>query len=81
MQREKELREELAELTIKAARAEKRLRRLRRPSAGPTRGRRQTTSFVAARESMAEAEEVARQLDALREREREIAAKLKKPER
>jgi hypothetical protein len=80
MQREKELREELAELTIKAVRAEKRLRRLRRPPAGPTRGR-QTTSFVAARESMAEAEEVARQLDALRQREREIRAKLKKPDR
>ncbi len=80
MHGEKELREELAELATKAARAEKRLRRLRRPPAGPTRGR-QTTSFVEARESKVEAEELVSQLDALRQREREIRAKLKKPSR
>lgn len=80
MQRDKELREELADLAVKTARAEKKLKRLRRPPAGPTRGR-QTTSFVTARESMAEAGEVARQLDALRQRELEIRTKLKKPDR
>jgi len=80
MQRDKELRQELADLAIKAARAEKKLKRLRRPPAGPTRGR-QTTSFVTIRESMAEAGEIARQLDALRQRELEIRTKLKKPDR
>jgi len=80
MQRDKELREELADLAVKTARAEKKLKRLRRPPAGPTRGR-QTTSFVTVRESMAEAEELARQLDALRQRELEIRTKLKKPDR
>lgn len=80
MHGEKELREELAELATKAARAEKKLRKLRRPPTAPPRGR-QTASFVAARESKVEAEEVARQLDALRQREREIRAKLKKPGR
>jgi DNA repair exonuclease SbcCD ATPase subunit len=80
MQKDKELREELADLAVKTARVEKKLKRLRRPPAGPTRGR-QTTSFFTARESMAEAEELSRQLGALRQRESEIRAKLKKPDR
>jgi len=80
MQRDKELREELADLAVKTARAEKKLKRLRRPPTG-LRGGRQGASFVTTRESMAEAGEVARQLDALRQRELEIRTKLKKPDR
>lgn len=80
MRAEKELRQELADLAVKAASAEKKLKILRRRPAGFPGGK-QGASFVTTRESMSEAQEIARQLDALRQRELEIRAKLKKPGR
>ena len=75
MQTNEELKHELADVLVKRDKAEKKLKRLRRPPTGVSKGR-IGVSFVATRDQMAEAAEVIKELDNLKRRELEIQDKL-----
>ena len=71
---EEELKQELADVLVKIDKAEKKLKSLRRPPTDVSKGR-AGISFIMKKEQMAEAAEVARELDNLRRRELEIRDK------
>ncbi|MBN2187212.1 MAG: hypothetical protein JW732_07175 [Dehalococcoidia bacterium] len=75
MQAKQKLEHELADVLVKMDKTEKRLKRLRRTPTDVPKGR-IGVSFVAARNQMAEAEEVTKELDDLKRRELEIRSKL-----
>ena len=76
MQTNEELKHELAGVLLKRDKAEKRLKSLRRPPTDVSKGRTRV-SFVAARNQMAEAAEVMKELENLKRRELEIRDKLR----
>jgi len=75
MKTKEELKHELADVLVKRDKAEKKLKRLRRPPTDVPKGR-IGVSFFAARNQMAEAEEIMKELDDLKRRELEIRDKL-----
>ena len=76
MQDREELKRELADVTVKIDKAEKKLQSLRRPPADVSRGR-TTVSFITTREFMAEAADITQELDNLKHRELEIRDKFR----
>ena len=70
-----ELEHELADVLTKIGKAEKKLKRLRRPPTDVSRGRTRV-SFITNRELMAEAAEIMKERDSLKRRELEIRDKL-----
>jgi hypothetical protein len=75
VQTNEELKHELADVLTKIAKAEKKLKRLRRPTADVSRGRTRV-SFITNRELMAEAAEIMKERDSLKRRELEIRDEL-----
>ena len=75
MQTNEELKHELADVLTKIDKAEKKLKRLRRPPADVPRGRTRV-SFITKRELMAEAAEIMKERDSLKRRELEIRDEL-----
>ena len=75
MQTNEELKHELADVLTKIDKAEKKLKRLRRPPTDVSRGRTRV-SFITNRELMAEAAEIMKERDNLKRRELEIRDKL-----
>ena len=75
MQTNEELERELADVLTKIDKAEKKLKRLRRPPTDVSRGRTRV-SFITNRELMAEAAEIMKERDSLKRRELEIRDKL-----
>ena len=75
MQTNEELKRELADVLVKIDKAEKKLKSLRRPPTGVSKGRTRV-SFITEREQMADAAEVMQELDNLKRRESEIRDKL-----
>ena len=75
MQTNEELKHELADVLVNRDKAEKKLKRLRRPPTDVSRGRTRV-SFITNRELMAEAAEIMKERDSLKHRELEIRDKL-----
>jgi uncharacterized coiled-coil DUF342 family protein len=75
VQTNEELKHELADVLTKIDKAEKKLKRLRRPPTDVSRGRTRV-SFITNRELMAEAAEIMKERDSLKRRELEIRDKL-----
>ncbi len=75
MQTNEKLKHELADVLVKRGKAEKKLKRLRRPPTDVSK-RSIGVSFVVARNQMAEAEEVMKEIEDLKRRELEIRDKL-----
>ena len=75
METEEELNKQLEDVVARIDKAERELKALRRQPMESPKGK-PRASFIAGRERMLEAAEVARQLDALKQREHEIRAKL-----
>jgi len=75
VQTNEELKHELADVLTKIDKAEKKLKRLRRPPTDVSRGRTRV-SFITNRELMAEAAEIMKERDNLKRRELEIRDKL-----
>ena len=75
MQDREELKRELADVTVKIDKAEKKLQSLRRPPTDVSKGR-TPVSFITTRELMAEAADIAKELDNLERRKLEIRQKL-----
>jgi uncharacterized protein YacL (UPF0231 family) len=75
MAKEEKLNKELEDILAKIDKAKRELKALRRHQAEGTRGR-PTTSFITGKEQMTEVEEAVKRLDTLKQREREIRAKL-----
>ena len=75
VQTNEELEHELADVLTKIGKADKKLKRLRRPPTDVSRGRTRV-SFITNRELMAEAAEIMKERDNLKRRELEIRDKL-----
>jgi hypothetical protein len=75
VQTNEELKHELAHVLTKIAKAEKKLKRLRRPPTDVSRGRTRV-SFITNRELIAEAAEIMKERDSLKRRELEIRDEL-----
>jgi uncharacterized protein YacL (UPF0231 family) len=75
MATEKKLNKELEDILAKIDKAKRELKALRRHQAEGAKGK-QRTGFITGKEWMIEADEVAKQLDTLKQRENEIRAKL-----
>ena len=75
MQTNEELEHELADVLTKIGKADKKLKRLRRPPTDVSRGRTKG-SFITNRELMTEAAEIMKERDSLKRRELEIRDKL-----
>jgi len=75
MQAEEGLKKELQDVAVEIDKAERKLKALRRHTAEVSKGKTRV-SFIAAKEQMVEAAEVAKELDNLKRREREIRDKL-----
>jgi uncharacterized protein YacL (UPF0231 family) len=75
METEEELNKELEDILAKIDKAERELKALRRHQAESSKGQ-PRASFITGKEWMIEADEVAKQLDTLKQREHEIRAKL-----
>jgi predicted ribosome quality control (RQC) complex YloA/Tae2 family protein len=75
METEEELNKQLEDIVAKIDKAERELKALRRHATESSKGK-PRASFITGKERMIEAAEAARQLDTLKQREREIRAKL-----
>lgn len=75
MQAEEGLKKELQDVAVEIDKAERKLKVLRRHTAELSKGKTRV-SFIAAKEQMVEAAEVAKELDNLKRREQEIRDKL-----
>jgi len=75
MQAEEGLKKELHDVAVKIDKAERKLKALRGHPAEVSKGKTRF-SFITSKEQMLEAAEVARELDALKRREREIRDRL-----
>lgn len=76
MKVEEKLNKELEEVLDKIDKAKRELKALRRHQANGTKGR-FVSSFITVREQRGEVEEASKQLDTLKQREKEIRAKLR----
>jgi len=75
METEEELNKQLEDIVAKIDKAERELKALRRHTTESSKGK-PRASFITGKERMIEAGEAAKQLDTLKQREREIRAKL-----
>jgi uncharacterized protein YacL (UPF0231 family) len=75
MQAEEKLKKELQDMSAEIDKAERKLKALRRHPTEVSKGKTRV-SFITSKEQMVEAAELAKQLDSLRRREREIQNKL-----
>jgi hypothetical protein len=75
MEKKEELNKQLEDILIKIDKAKRELKALRGHPTESSKGK-PRASFIAGKERMIEAAEAAKQLDTLKQREREIRAKL-----
>ena len=75
MQAEEKLKKELQDMAAEIDKAERKLKALRRHPAEVSKGKTRV-SFITSKEQMVDAAELAKQLDSLKRREREIQNKL-----